>query len=133
MSEIIFNNISPLRYPGGKTRACNKLDLILNEHFDLKEINKVISPFFGGGSFEFHLQNKYNLKIIANDKFKPLYIFWKICQEKKNELTEKLYKLTNSIKLNRVLLNNFWGPVEPIDLKYYILLNRYIFLLLIQF
>jgi DNA adenine methylase len=126
MSEIIFNNISPLRYPGGKTRACNKLDLILNEHFDLKEINKVISPFFGGGSFEFYLQNKYNLKIIANDKFKPLYIFWKICQEKKNELTEKLYKITG---INKDLFINYRNIImtekdELIQAYYYFVINR---------
>lgn len=27
------NNKSPLRYPGGKTRACNILDKIFQEHF----------------------------------------------------------------------------------------------------
>ena len=60
-------NVSPLRYPGGKTRACKSLDIILNENFDIKTFNKLVSPFFGGGSFEFHLQNKYGLEIIAND------------------------------------------------------------------
>jgi site-specific DNA-adenine methylase len=40
-------NISPLRYPGGKTRACSKLDTILNEYFDIKDIKNIISPFFG--------------------------------------------------------------------------------------
>ena len=87
----IFNT-SPLRYPGGKTRACKKLDEILNQYFK-KEINNksnksfdtIVSPFFGGGSFEFYLQNKYNLNIISNDKFAPLYNFWNICKnEKKN-------------------------------------------------
>ena len=85
-------NKSPLRYPGGKTRACKKLDAILVEHFDLKKFNNILSPFFGGGSFEFHLQNKYNLKIIANDKFKPLYNFWKTCKINKDELCRKLYE-----------------------------------------
>ena len=59
MSEIIFNNISPLRYPGGKTRACKKLDEILNTNFNIENIKTIVSPFFGGGSFEFFLQNKY--------------------------------------------------------------------------
>ena len=90
-----ISNTSPLRYPGGKTRACKKLDEILNQYFKKEMNNKsnksnksfdtIVSPFFGGGSFEFYLQNKYNLNIIANDKFAPLYNFWNICKnEKKN-------------------------------------------------
>ena len=98
-----ISNTSPLRYPGGKTRACKKLDEILNQYFK-KEINNklnksfdtIVSPFFGGGSFEFHLQNNYNLNIIANDKFTPLYNFWNICKNNdnntgKNQLCKSLY------------------------------------------
>lgn len=88
------NNKSPLRYPGGKTRACKKLDIILTENFDVSEFDNIVSPFFGGGSFEFYIQNKYRLYIIANDKFTPLYNFWNVCKiDKKNlckELTKKI-------------------------------------------
>ena len=56
-------NKSPLRYPGGKTRACKILDTIVNKYFDIKQFNTILSPFIGGGSFEFYMQNKYNLKI----------------------------------------------------------------------
>ena len=36
-NHIIFmKNISPLRYPGGKTRACKKLEIIINKYFNLK-------------------------------------------------------------------------------------------------
>lgn len=79
--EEILQNTSPLRYPGGKTRACKKLDEILNANFNMKLCNTVVSPFFGGGSFEFYLQNKYKLNIICNDKFTPLYNFWNICKD----------------------------------------------------
>jgi DNA adenine methylase len=92
--ENILSNKSPLRYPGGKTRACKILDTILNEHFDVSEFDNFVSPFFGGGSFEFHIQNNYKLNIIANDKFTPLYNFWSICKSDKenlcNELTKKI-------------------------------------------
>ena len=57
------NNISPLRYPGGKTRACKIIDDIIMRHFDISLFNTLYSPFFGGGSFEFYFQNKYNYKI----------------------------------------------------------------------
>ena len=52
-------NISPLRYPGGKTRACKILETIMNEHFDINDFDNLISPFFGGGSFEFYIQKKW--------------------------------------------------------------------------
>ena len=42
-----INNISPLRYPGGKTKACNKLYEILTTYFDLSKFTTIISPFFG--------------------------------------------------------------------------------------
>ncbi len=50
-------NISPLRYPGGKTRACKIIDNIILQHFDITCFDTIVSPFFGGGSFEFYLQN----------------------------------------------------------------------------
>lgn len=92
-----MNNKSPLRYPGGKTRACKVLDMILNENFDMKKFNNIVSPFFGGGSFEFYMQKKYKLHILANDKFKPLYNFWNICKTDKDKLCEELYKKINNI------------------------------------
>ena len=91
-----MNNVSPLRYPGGKTRACRVLDELLNQHFVISDYNNIISPFLGGGSFEFYIQNKYNIHIIANDKFTPLYNFWKNCKENKSQLVLELnYKLGN--------------------------------------
>lgn len=92
-----MNNQSPLRYPGGKTRACKILDAILREHFDVQEFDTIVSPFFGGGSFEFYLQNKYNYSILANDKFTPLYHFWKTCKYNNAELCEELYKKLDQI------------------------------------
>ena len=95
-----MQNKSPLRYPGGKTRACKKLDAILVKHFDISNFDTIISPFFGGGSFEFLIQNNHNLNIIANDKFVPLYNFWNICKSKskKDELCSKLYENINCTK-----------------------------------
>lgn len=90
--KIKFKNKSPLRYPGGKTRACKTLDKIINENFDIKKFSNILSPFFGGGSFEFYIQNTYDLDIIANDKFNPLYNFWNISKNKNIELCNKLYK-----------------------------------------
>jgi DNA adenine methylase len=85
-----ISNKSPLRYPGGKTRACKILNDILADHFNPLDYDTVVSPFFGGGSFEFHLQNTYGMNIVANDKFGPLYTFWEICRTRKSELCQQL-------------------------------------------
>jgi DNA adenine methylase len=100
-----MNNKSPLRYPGGKTRACNILDNILNAHFKINNFDNLVSPFFGGGSFEFYIQNNYGLYIIANDKFTPLYNFWMVCKLKPKELCKVLE--TNLNKIDKEIFNNF--------------------------
>ena len=83
---------SPLRYPGGKTRACAKLYDIFTYNFDHKNYNTLMSPFVGGGSFELHMFNKHAFKIMANDKFKPLYSFWNACKNNKSDLCAKIQK-----------------------------------------
>jgi len=90
---IHTTNISPLRYPGGKTRACKIIDDIILQNFDITCFDTILSPFFGGGSFEFYLQNKYGLKLIVNDKFTPLYNFWKQVKVNKTILCEELRKI----------------------------------------
>ena len=60
-SNIVkYENKSPLRYPGGKSRACKNLDMILNNNFNISDFNTIISPFFGGGSFEFFYKTNIN-------------------------------------------------------------------------
>ncbi len=72
-----FNeNKSPLRYPGGKSRAVKILNNIFIAYFKPETFTTVFSPFVGGSSFEFFLQNNYGFNLILNDKFKPLANFW---------------------------------------------------------
>lgn len=117
---------SPLRYPGGKTRACDKLDEILKDYFDVKQISIIISPFLGGASFEFYLQSKYGFKLIANDKFKPLYTFWKLCKEQNEELCRILYENINKIeKENFIELREKIMDQENLDQAVsYFIINR---------
>lgn len=79
---------SPLRYPGGKTRACSLLNEIIVEK-DL-DVSTVVSPFFGGGSFEFFMCTNHDSKLIVNDKFKPLASFWTCVKNRNHELCTKL-------------------------------------------
>jgi DNA adenine methylase len=75
---------SPLRYPGGKTRAVKILKKYVNSHFPGRKV--ILSPFFGGGSFEIAMkEEKY--KIFANDLFVPLYRFWTVLKNNPTHLT----------------------------------------------
>ena len=86
---------TPLRYPGGKSRACTKMD----QYFpDLREYTEFREPFLGGGSVAIHISKKYpNLKITVNDLYEPLINFWTQLQQFGTELSEKLshYKSTH--------------------------------------
>jgi len=125
LSNKIINK-SPLRYPGGKTRACKKLDTILNEHFNMDSIKTIISPFFGGGSFEFYLQNKYNLNIVANDKFKPLFSFWDVCKRYKQYLCDELNNIDDVTKVQFTeYRDNIMEETDTFaQAKHYFIINR---------
>ena len=43
---------TPLRYPGGKSRACTKMDMYFP---DLRDYNEYREPFLGGGSMALHV------------------------------------------------------------------------------
>lgn len=125
---ISYNTInkSPLRYPGGKTRACKILDTIISKYFDINKYDVLYSPFFGGGSFEFHLQNKYNFDIVCNDKFKPLYTFWDVCKNNKKNLCEKLYLKKNVTKEEfTTMRTNILNEENSLtQAYYYFIINR---------
>lgn len=78
---------SPLRYPGGKTRAIK----ILKE-FMPKDIEKVVSPFFGGGSFELALATS-GINVVGYDKLSPLVSFWECLLSDKERLHEEILKI----------------------------------------
>ena len=90
---ITESNTSPLRYPGGKTRARALLWKTLEYHFDTSKITTVVSPFFGGGSFEFYIQGKLQCHIHANDKFVPLFTFWETAKTDQANLVSQLRAL----------------------------------------
>ena len=82
-----------LRYPGGKSRAVRHIVPLL------PSADVYVSPFFGGGAIELHLAQSMNKKIIANDKFEPLYNFWKCVQEDaKHVHTESLALVQDTIQ-----------------------------------
>ena len=86
---------TPLRYPGGKSRAVTKMDPYFP---DLRNYVEFREPFLGGGSVALYVTKKYpNLKITVNDLYEPLINFWVQLQQFGDELTDKIrqYKSTH--------------------------------------
>ena len=82
---------TPLRYPGGKSRACTKLDQFLP---DLREYDEYREPFLGGGSVALHITKKYpHLKVWVNDLYEPLVNFWQVLQKDGVTMRNKLLEL----------------------------------------
>jgi site-specific DNA-adenine methylase len=82
-----------LRYPGGKSRACVKMDPYFP---DLRNYDEFREPFLGGGSVAIHITKKYPfLDIWVNDLYEPLVNFWQQLQMFGNDLKDELsgYKL----------------------------------------
>lgn len=76
---------SPLRYPGGKTRAGKLLWAFLQKEYP--NTKYLASPFFGGGSFELLCASR-GIKIFGNDLFEPVSNFWIALRYQKIDLAE---------------------------------------------
>ena len=81
---------SPLRSPGGKTRAVKHI----LPHFpeDMKEL---CSPFLGGGSIELALASK-GVQVYGYDAFEPLIWFWRTLLERPDALAAEADSLRKS-------------------------------------
>lgn len=83
---------SPLRYPGGKTKAIPKIIKYLPDQF-----SEYREPFVGGGSLFIYLKQKYpQLRIWINDLNYDLICFWQCVQTSINQLVEEIWKIKNS-------------------------------------
>lgn len=81
---------TPLRYPGGKSKATKTLAPWFPE--DIKEYRE---PFIGGGSVAIYATQAYpNVPVWINDLYVPLYNFWVQLRDHGEELSV----LLNSIK-----------------------------------
>ena len=79
---------TPLRYPGGKSRAIKKMVQFLPDMSKYKEYRE---PFLGGGSVALHMTQTYpHLEIWVNDLYEPLVNFWQQLQDEPDEITTRL-------------------------------------------
>jgi len=82
---------TPLRYPGGKSRAVKKMAEFFPLFSDYKEFRE---PFVGGGSVALYISQMYpHLDIWVNDLYEPLYNFWRELQHNGNEIKNILIQL----------------------------------------
>ena len=82
---------TPLRYPGGKSRATKKMAEFFPSFKDYTEFRE---PFVGGGSVALYITQMYpHLDIWVNDLYEPLYNFWKELQYDGPKLRDELVQL----------------------------------------
>ncbi len=80
---------SPLRYPGGKSRAVQKI-----MRYAPDTISEFREPFVGGGSVFIYFKQKYpHAKFWINDLNYDLFCFWQQAQKKNAELVAEITRL----------------------------------------
>lgn len=77
-----------MSYPGGKTQAVYLLASMLP-----KEVDRVVSPFIGGGSFEIACANDMKIPVVGYDKHTELVIFYNEMLHNRGRLIENLSRL----------------------------------------
>jgi len=84
---------TPLRYPGGKSRAVSKLFQYIPNLYNVKEFRE---PFLGGGSVALEITKRYpHIDVWVNDLYEPLYNFWCELQHSGHQLQGEIEGLKN--------------------------------------
>jgi len=96
---------SPLRYPGGKSKAIDSISKLIPDFKEFRE------PFVGGGSVFVYLKQKFPSRTFwINDIYQNLYHFWNECKENPNKLIESILEFRSNYldgkELHRFLLEN---------------------------
>ena len=91
MPSTIKSLKTPLRYPGGKSRAVSKLFQFFPDLSSYKEYRE---PFIGGGSVAIEVTKRYpDIEVWVNDLYEPLYNFWCELQHNGSEMQKELVNL----------------------------------------
>jgi DNA adenine methylase len=104
---------TPLRYPGGKSRACEKMGPYFPDLRDYKEFRE---PFLGGGSVAIYITKKYpNLDIWVNDLYEPLVNFWQQLQIFGEDMKDRLVELKTANNTPELAKDLFLSSKEKIN------------------
>jgi DNA adenine methylase len=92
---------SPLRYPGGKSRAIKTISEYLPEIF-----TQFREPLVGGGSVFIYLKQKFpKLNIWINDLNRELFLFWHLAQSDLSKLVSEVRHIKEHYKNGRLLFS----------------------------
>ena len=81
---------TPLRYPGGKSKATTKMAPYFPPKNSVKHYRE---PFLGGGSVALWMTKNYDLESVwVNDLYWPLYNFWIHLRDHGETLSNALYE-----------------------------------------
>lgn len=95
--------LSPLRYPGGKTKAIKDLINYVPPTFE-----EFREPMVGGGSFFLNLKKRYpDKKIWINDINSNLIAFWSILRDRPTVLVNSLLEIKENSKCGKELYKNY--------------------------
>lgn len=122
-------SLSTIRYPGGKSLAVGHVLELLPDNLE-----KIISPFFGGGSIEIALSKELGLEVVGYEIFDILVNYWKFQIEEPVLLYDQLKKLEpRKAKFEEIrkILNKVWLEykenkrisLDPITLAVYYVYN----------
>ena len=93
MPKTLKSLKTPLRYPGGKSRAVVKLLQYLP---DLSQVREFREPFLGGGSVSLEITKRYpHIEIWVNDLYEPLCNFWCELQHNGQDLQDAIFSKKN--------------------------------------
>src|SRR5512138_45647 len=94
---------SPLRYPGGKSRAITKIAAYIPEKF-----SEFREPFVGGGSVFIYVRQLHpKIKFWINDLNYDLYCFWKYTQRDANLLADEIATIKENTTNGRRLFEKY--------------------------
>lgn len=85
-NNLPLTSRSPLRYPGGKTRAI----AYITQYFP-DNLKQMVSPFLGGGSIELFMAAQ-GVKVYGYDAFAPLSEFWQCLTSQPQALADEVEK-----------------------------------------
>ena len=89
---------SPLRYPGGKSRAVEKIAALIPPFEEFRE------PFVGGSSVSIFLRQKFpEKKFWINDKYSELITFWRELQQNPDNLIKQIRRWQREFSDGKVL------------------------------